>query len=98
MKRTIAIAIIATAFSASIYASAPAAREACKKLIEKSGYRVSDWGESWDWTTTDNKDGTWSVVARFIGMPPSGTTRNMAVVCTAKKSGDQWALKALNRM
>lgn len=76
-----------------------AAREICKQFIERSGYRAIDWGESWNWTTTDNKDGTWSVVSRFVGMPPGGTTQNMTLVCIPKKmAGDQWSLDTLSRM
>lgn len=79
-------------------ASDAAAREVCKQFISRSGYSVKDWGESWNWKTIDNKDGTWSVGARFDGMPPGGGLRNLYVVCTSKKKGDNWTLEGLNRL
>lgn len=80
-------------------ASAPAAREACRQFIERSGYHVQEWGEYWNWTTIDNRDGTWSVGARFVGMPPGGGLRNLYVTCIAKKqSEDRWALEKLSQM
>lgn len=85
--------------AAMVQDKSSSAREVCKQFIEKSGYRVTEWGESWNWTTTNNNDGTWSVVMRFVGMPPGGGLTNMTVVCITKNAGgDQWALDTLGRM
>lgn len=74
------------------------AREVCRQFITRSGYSVSDWGQYWDWTTIDNRDGSWSVGARFIGMPPGSGQRNLYVNCIAKKRGDNWQLEKLTRL
>lgn len=79
-------------------ASPSSAREVCKQFIVRSGYSVPEWGESWNWTTIDNKDGSWSVGARFNGMPPGGVMRNLYVTCIAKQSGDKWSLEKLVRL
>lgn len=78
--------------------SAPAARESCRQFIERRGYHVQEWGEYWNWTTIDNRDGTWSVGARFVGMPPGGGSTNLYVTCVVKNAGDQWSLENLSRL
>ena len=79
--------------------SPSSAREVCKQFIERSGYKVQDWGNSWDWTTIDNKDGTWSVGARFMGAAPGGVVRNLYVTCiAAAQDSDNWKLVKLSRM
>lgn len=74
------------------------ARYICKDFITRSGYNVPDFGEWSAWTTIDNKDGTWSVGARFIGAPPGGVTRNLYVTCVMSNSGDNWSLLRLSRL
>ena len=98
MRKVVMVFLLSTAIVQSAIASEPEAREVCKQFISRSGYSVSDWGESWNWTTINNKDGTWSVGARFNGMPPGGVMRNLYVNCTAKKNGDNWSLEKLTRM
>lgn len=98
--------IVPAQYSPPAYQSTPeaqgspsVAREVCKQFIERSGYKVHDWGESWNWTTIHNNDESFSVGARFIGMPPGGGVTNLYVTCVAKKkSGDQWALEKLTRL
>ncbi len=99
-NKVLAVTAIAASLFAYLpaYASPSAAREVCKQFIEKSSYSVQDWGESWNWTAIDNKDGTWSVGAKFIGMPPGGGTKNLYVTCIAQKNGDNWKLVKLSRM
>ena len=80
------------------HASEPAAREVCKQFLERSGYIAKDWGQYWNWTTIDNKDGSWSVGARFVGMPPGGGVTNLYVTCIAQKRGDNWKLEKLSRL
>lgn len=75
-----------------------AAREACRQFLQRSGYVVKEWGEYWNWTTIDNKDGSWSVGARFMGAAPGGGVRNHYVTCVMKRSGDNWQLEKLARM
>lgn len=82
----------------TVEAGAAAAREACKQFIEKRGYAVNDWGESWKWTTVKHTDGDWSVGARFIGMPPGRGTTNIYLSCVASQNGDQWTLVSLTPM
>lgn len=91
-------ALICALSAANAFASEPAAREICKQFISKSGYSVRDWGEYWNWTTINNKDGSWSVGARFDGMPPGGGMRNLYVTCIAKQNGDKWTLEKLSRL
>ena len=100
MKSRVIFAALTIAFlhAPHAIASESAAREVCRQFISKSGYSVSDWGQYWDWTTIDNRDGSWSVGARFDGMPPGGGRRALYVVCVAKKSGDNWKLESLSRM
>lgn len=81
-----------------VSASGPAAREACKQFLTSRGYVVQDWGKSWDWTTIDNQDGSWSVGAKFFGAPPGGSPASVYVVCVANKKGDNWKLDKLSRM
>jgi len=79
--------------------AAPAARAVCKDFITRSGYAVQDFGEYWRWSTVRNADGTYSVGARFIGMPPGGVTRNLYVTCIVQRIGkDRWALERLTRL
>lgn len=98
MKKVAGVFLIVATLGQSAIASAPAAREVCKQFITRSGYSVKEWGESWNWTTTDNKDGSWSVGARFDGMPPGGVMRNLYVNCIAKQAGDKWVLEKLTRL
>lgn len=76
----------------------PAARASCKEFIERSGYRVQDWGQFWEWTVVQNGDGTWSVGARFMGAAPGGGVRNLYVTCVMGNSGDHWSLRSLSKM
>lgn len=80
----------------SVVSESSAAREACKQFIEKRGYAVSEWGETWNWTTVKHNDGSWSVGARFTGMPPGRGTTNIHLSCVASQYGDQWRLVSLN--
>ena len=100
MKHYRAAAILAALLIPAIHANASesAARTVCKDFIERSGYRAQDWGEYWKWTTIDNKDGSWSVGARFVGMPPGGGSKNLYVTCIANKKGDNWKLERLVRI
>jgi hypothetical protein len=98
-KITLSIFVsLASVVAMDSMASAPSAREVCKQFIERSGYVVQDWGQYWNWTTVDNRDGTWSVGARFVGMPPGDVTRNVYITCIAQKNGDNWKLEKLSRM
>jgi len=87
-----------TLLAGQVNASEAAAREVCRQFIERSGYTVKDWGQYWNWTTIDNKDGSWSVGARFTGLPPGGGLTNLYVTCIAQKRGDNWKLEKLSRM
>lgn len=95
---TSVIFLAALASTASVNASESAAREVCKQFIERSGYVVKDWGQSWNWTAIDNRDGSWSVGARFVGMAPGRGEANLYVTCIAQKRGDNWKLEKLSRM
>ena len=70
----------------------------CKEFLTRSGYRADDWGQSWDWTTVRNSDGTYSVGARFMGAAPGGVVRNLYVTCVMSNSGDNWRLQSLARL
>jgi len=74
------------------------ARYVCRGFLERSGYSATEWGNAWEWTTVDNKDGTWSVGARFMGAAPGGQVRNLYVTCVAANSGDNWSLVRLTRL
>ena len=76
----------------------PSARAMCKDFLSRSGYRATEWGNTWEWTTIDNKDGIWSVGARFMGAAPGGVTRNLYVTCVMSNSGDNWSVVSLSRM
>lgn len=93
-----AILIAITCAAPAVASADPAAREACKQFIERSGYRAQSWGESWNWTTIDNKDGSWSVGARFMGAAPGGVVRNLYVTCVMERNGDNWKLEKLARL
>ena len=95
---TAIVAAVGLVNAGNVQASPAAAREICRQFITRSGYVAQDWGEYWNWTTTDNKDGTWSVGARFMGAAPGGVVRNLYVNCTATKRGDQWTLQKLTRL
>ena len=90
---------IAALSAAGVTMASPAsARYVCKDFIPKRGYVVHQWGETWNWTTIDNKDGTWSVGARIVGMSPGGGVTNMYLSCVVRKSGDSWRLESLSRL
>lgn len=91
-------AVCAFAAADMALASPESARYMCKEFIPKKGYVVREWGETWNWTTIDNKDGTWSVGARIVGMPPGGGVTNMYLSCVMRKSGDNWRLESLSRL
>lgn len=74
------------------------ARYVCKDFITRSGYNVPDFGEWSAWTAIDNKDGTWSVGAKFMGAAPGGQIRNLYVTCVMSNSGDNWSLQKLSRL
>jgi hypothetical protein len=74
------------------------ARYVCKDFIERSGYNVQDWGQWPNWTAVDNRDGSWSVGAKFMGAAPGGAIRNLYVTCVMRKNGDNWRLEKLARM
>lgn len=93
-----AFVLVFLLMSAASNASEAAARNVCKQFLERSGYVAKDWGEYWNWTTIDNKDGTWSVGAKFVGMPPGGGSTSLYVTCIAKKRGDNWSLEKLSRL
>lgn len=85
-------------FSTHSNASEPAARNVCKQFLAQSGYTSKDWGEYWNWTTVNNRDGTWSVGARFVGMAPGRGETNLYVSCVTSKNGDNWKLQRLTRL
>lgn len=87
-----------TSRPAAIVDPAPAARSVCRDFITRRGYNVSDWGQYWSWTTIDNKDGTWSVGARFMGAAPGDVVRNLYVTCTTRNEGENWQLVSLHRL
>lgn len=92
------VGIAALSATGVTMASPASARYVCKDFIPKKGYVVQQWGETWSWTTIDNKDGTWSVGARIVGMPPGGGVTNMYLSCVVRKSGDSWRLESLSRL
>ncbi len=95
----LAIATVCAVVGADVARASPAAaRQMCKEFIPKKGYVVQEWGETWNWTTIDNKDGTWSVGARIVGMPPGRGMTNMYLSCVMRKSGDNWRLESLSRL
>lgn len=100
MKKSLyvlATAIVALAHATAI-ASPSQAREACKQFVPKSGYQVQEWGETWNWTVIDNKDGSTSVGMRFMGTPPGGRLTNLYVTCITRGNGDTWRLEQLVRL
>jgi hypothetical protein len=100
-KNLITRTLIAAAmlqFGASASADPDSASYMCKDFIERSGYVVSDWINWTTWTAIDNKDGSWSVGARFMGAAPGWVVRNLYVTCVMSKNGDQWRLEKLSRM
>jgi len=81
------------------FANDASARAICKQFIELRGYKVTDWGEYWKWTTIKNADGSYSVGARVVGYPPGGAQVQMYLSCVAKPNGgDQWQLESLSRL
>lgn len=85
-------------FATHSNASEPAARNVCKQFLEQRGYTSKDWGQYWNWTTVDNRDGSWSVGARFVGMAPGRGETNLYVSCVTSKNGDNWKLQRLTRL
>lgn len=74
------------------------ARYVCKDFISRSGYQAPDFGEWHRWTAVDNKDGTWSVGARFMGAAPGSGVMNLYVTCVMLNRGDNWSLVKLSRL
>jgi hypothetical protein len=92
------LAIALCQIGATARANPSSARYVCKDFIARSGYNVQDWGEWSAWTAIDNRDGSWSVGARFMGAAPGGFVRNLYVTCVMRKSGDDWRLVKLTRL
>ena len=92
------IALVLYHISATAFADPSSARYVCKDFIARSGYKVQDWGQWSVWTTIDNKDGSWSVGARFMGAAPGDVVRNLYVTCVMRKNGDNWKLEKLTRL
>lgn len=71
-------------------------RGACKLFVEQQLRPAAvEWGDFYNWTVVDNKDGTYSVGAKF-------TTQNGArmnyVTCIIRQRGKNFDLVKLSRL
>ena len=76
------------------------ARQMCKEFLTRMMHDPSsaDFGDYWNWTTIDNKDGTWSVGAKYRAKNGYGAIRSEYTTCVMRRSGDDWTLIKAARM
>lgn len=69
-------------------------REACRQFVERRDLvRPINFGEYWNWTVIDNKDGTYSVGARY-----AAGQRNRYSTCVIRHDGGSFELVTLSRI
>jgi len=81
--------------------SGAAARAMCKQVITMRLHDEdsADWGQSWDWATTKDADGTWSVLAKYSAKNGFNATRSVATHCRMREDGgDRWNLVSLTTL
>lgn len=74
-------------------------RDACKQFIQRSDRAPvnADWGDYWNWTVVDNKDGTYSIGGKYR-YASGGFWRNGYTTCVIKIDGKDFVLEKLSRM
>lgn len=79
---------------------APTARAACAQMLEKLSRETNSFDpiEQWNWTTLENADGTWSVLAHYRAKNGFGGTNVEKTTCVMTRSGDTWTLQSHARM
>lgn len=77
------------------------ARHVCKEFTSKRLHDPdsADFGNSWEWATVDNNDGTWSVLVKVRATNGFGAKRQSQFTCIARfNGGDSWSLEKLSPM
>lgn len=75
-------------------------RAACKQFVERSllDKRGADFGEFSAWTVVDNRDGTYSVGAKYTALGADGQPRGRYTTCVIKDAGKEFVLVKLARL
>lgn len=101
-KRALLLAagVAAAALMAAAKAQPSGVRGACKIFIERAGQPGSDadFGDFSDWTVVDNRDGTWSVGARYIGYAPGRARGGRYTTCILRKTDNGFTLVKLSHL
>jgi hypothetical protein len=91
----------ALALCAGTAAAQPAGiREACRQTIERQmdNPGSADFGEYWNWTVVANRDGTYSVGARYRAGNRQGGTQLMYSTCIIRMRGKDFVIESLTRL
>lgn len=77
-----------------------AARSACRTFLERAlrDPATAEWIEQWNWTTLQNADSTWSVLAHYRAANGLGGRNLEKTTCVMSNSGDNWQLISRARM
>jgi hypothetical protein len=72
-------------------------REACRQFVlrDMPDPRGADFGEYWGWTVIDNRDGTYSIGAKYRAAGPSGALRSKYTTCIIRQRGKNFELQQL---
>lgn len=87
----------ALAAAAAVQAQPASIRAACKTFIERSVTSQSgfDFGNFSQWTVIDNKNGTWSVGARYT---VANGARSAYTTCVIRQERGNFVLVSLTRL
>lgn len=86
--------------SCAAFAQPAGIREACRQFVEQ---RLNDpgsaeWGNYTSWTVVDNRDGTYSVGARFRAKNGFGGLQQAYYTCVIRQRGKNFELVQLSRL
>lgn len=89
-----------TASQPPVDATPAAARSACRTFLERvmRDPATAEWIEQWNWTTLQNDDSTWSVLAHYRAANGFGGRNLEKTTCVMSNSGDNWQLISRARM
>lgn len=75
-------------------------REACRQFVERGldDPRAADFGEYWNWTVIANRDGTYSVGARYRASNRRGAVQVMYSTCVIRVRGTDFVAESVTRL
>jgi hypothetical protein len=97
MRLPLHITALCLAAAMPVAAQPEGIREACRQFVQRDmpDPRGADYGEYWTWTVVDNRDGSYSVGAKYRAAGPGGTLRNKYTTCIIRVRGRNFELEKL---